>query len=111
MILRKLFRLISALLCLTATAFLLCLTATAFAEERFGLQGIFDGTLRNQDFSDTSPPAPTSQTNLNGQFVLLGSLRIRDDLSAFYEGRINHTEGLAGSSPRLQQTRTNSVVQ
>jgi hypothetical protein len=102
MIFRKLFQLISALL---------CLTASAFAEERFGLQGIIDGTLRNQELSDTPPSAPTSQTNLNGQFVLLGSLRLRDDLSAFYEGRVNHTEDLSGSSPRVQQTRTNSVVQ
>jgi len=102
MVLRKSFQLVSALV---------CLTVIAFAEERFGLQGIIDGTLRNQNFSDTLPLAPTSQTNLNGQFVFLGSLRIRDDLSAFYEGRINHTEGLSGSSPRLQQTRTNPVVQ
>jgi hypothetical protein len=102
MILRKLFQLISALL---------CLTAIAFAEERFGLQGIVDGTLRYHDLSDISLPGPTSQTNLNGQFVVLGSLRIGNGLSAFYEGRINHTEGLDGSSPRIQQTRTNSVVQ
>jgi hypothetical protein len=83
----------------------------ALAGERFGLQGIGDLDLTNTGIPYTIYPSTTSQTNLSGQLILLGSLRIADSLYAFYEGRINHVEGLAGSDPRIQRTNGYPVVQ
>lgn len=86
-------------------------TSVAITQERFGLLGIADGTVSQspQPYS-VSADSPI-QTNLNGQLVLLGTLRLREDLNVFYEGRLNHIEGLAGSEPRLQQTRGNALLQ
>jgi hypothetical protein len=81
------------------------------AGERFGLQGIGDVDLTNRGIPYAYYPSATSQTNLNGQLILLGSLRITDSLYAFYEGRIDHMEGLAGSDPRIQQTYEYPVIQ
>ncbi len=75
------------------------------ASERVGLQGIGDIGLTNTGIPYTYYyPSTNRQTNLNGQFILLGSLRITDSLYAFYEGRIYHVEGLEGSDPRIQKT-------
>jgi hypothetical protein len=101
MIPRKLFRLIFSVL---------CVSSIAQAEERLGLLGISDGTLTNRT-SSIPYGLSSSQTNLNGGFILLGSLRLKENLFAFYEGRVNHSEGLGGSFPRLQRTETHSVVQ
>ena len=76
----------------------------ASAGERFGLQGIGDLGLTDTGIPYANYPSATRQTNLNGQLILLGSLRITDSLYAFYEGRIYHVEGLAGSDPRIQKT-------
>ena len=101
MILRKLPQLIFSVL---------CVSSIVLGEERLGLLGIGDGTLTNR--SSSIPYGPSnSQTNLNGGFILLGSLRVQENLFVFYEGRVNHSEGLSGSLPRLQKTQTNSVVQ
>jgi len=90
---------------------LLCLSSFAFGEERFALQGIADSTFTNRNFSLSTYEAPESQTLWNGGFALLGSLRLKDNLLAFYEGRVNHSEGLSGTYPRLQNTRTDPVLQ
>lgn len=75
------------------------------ASERLGLQGIGDLGLTNTGIPYTYYyPTTNRQTNLNGQFILLGSFRITDSLYAFYEGRIYHVEGLEGSDPRIQKT-------
>jgi hypothetical protein len=80
-------------------------------EERFGLQGIADSTFTYRNFSFSSSEMPDSQALWNGGFTLLGSFRLKKNLRAFYEGRFNHGEGLSGTSPRLQQTRADPVVQ
>jgi hypothetical protein len=90
---------------------LLCLSSFAFGEERFALQGIADSTFTNRDFSFSPYGAPDSRALWNGGIALLGSFRLKENLLAFYEGRVNHSEGLSGTSPRLQQTRTDPVVQ
>jgi hypothetical protein len=90
---------------------LFCLSCFAFGEERFGIQGIADSTFTYRNFSFSSNEIPDSQTLWNGGFTLLGSFRLKTNLLAFYEGRFNHAEGLSGTSPRLQQTRTDPVVQ
>lgn len=90
---------------------LFCLSCFAFGEERFGIQGIADSTFTHRNFSFSSNEIPDSQTLWNGGFTLLGSFRLKTNLLAFYEGRFNHSEGLSGTSPRLQQTRTDPVVQ
>ncbi len=75
------------------------------ASERLGLQGIGDLGITNTGIPYTYYyPSTNRQTNLNGQFILLGSLRITDSLYAFYEGRIYDVEGLSGSDPRIQRT-------
>jgi hypothetical protein len=90
---------------------LFCLSSFALGEERFALQGIADSTFTNRNFSFAPYGAPDSQTLWNGGFTLLGSFRLKENLRAFYEGRVNHSEGLSGTSPRLQNTRTDPVVQ
>src|SRR5215470_5050884 len=94
---------------------LLSLSPSVLAEERFGLQGIADSTFTNHNLSSTSTSPyygdSDSQTLWNGGFTILASLRLRENLAAFYEGRFNHSEGLSGTEPRLQLTRTDPVVQ
>jgi|GEM_PF-1921254 hypothetical protein len=94
---------------------LLCLSPVAFAEERFGFQGIADSTFTNHNLSWPSSSysygGSDSQTLWNGGLTLLASFRLRENLVAFYEGRFNHSEGLSGTEPRLQLTRTDPVVQ
>jgi hypothetical protein len=66
--------------------------------------GIGDLGISNRSAPSSEYNQAGRQTNLNGQFVLLGSLRITDSLRAYYEGRIFQVEGLAGSQPRIQET-------
>jgi len=90
------------------------LSLTPFAlggEERFGLQAIADSTFTNHSFSFPPNGDPTSQTLWNGGLTVMASFRLKENLLAFYEGRFNHSEGLSGTSPRLQETRTDPVVQ
>src|SRR5206468_2112777 len=82
----------------------LCVSSVVLGEDRLGLVGISDGTLTNRSSSIPYGPS-SSQTNLNGGFVLLGSLRLKENLFVFYEGRVNHSEGLGGTFPRLQRTQ------
>jgi hypothetical protein len=89
----------------------LCLCSFVRGEERFALQGIADSTFTNRNLSFSPYGAPDSQTEWNGGFTLLGSFRLKDSLAAYYEGRVNHSEGLSGTSPRLQHTRTDPVLQ
>ncbi len=90
---------------------LVCLSSIAHAGERFGLQAITDFSLSNSGLPYSNGSTDDSQTNVNGQLVLLGTYRFTDRLFFSYEGRLNHLEGLSGSDPRLQKTRTTPVVQ
>jgi hypothetical protein len=90
---------------------LVCVGSNAYSGERLGVQAITDLSVLNSGLPYSGGTSPDSQTNLNGQLVLLGTFRITDRFSFSYEGRLSHQEGLAGSDPRIQQTRTSPVVQ
>src|SRR5215831_16370286 len=89
----------------------LCFCSFVRGEERFALHGIADSTFVNRNLSFSPYDAPDSRTDWNGGFTLLGSFRLKEGLTAYYEGRVNHSEGLSGTSPRLQHTRTDPVLQ
>jgi hypothetical protein len=79
------------------------------AEDRLGLQVIADGIVTHAQRPEGS--YPSSDVRLNGQAVLLASYRLTSSLFAFYEGRINHLEGLNHHEPQLRQTTTIGVLQ
>jgi len=79
--------------------------------ERIGLEGIADLGFSRSGIPYAAPSTPDYQTNLNGQFILLGSFRITSSLYGFYEGRVSHQEGLDGSDPRIQETQGTPVAQ
>ncbi len=85
--------------------------ALLWAGERIGFEGIADLGFTRSGIPYGAPSTPDSQTNVNGQFILLGSFQITGSLYGFYEGRVSHQEGLEGSDPRLQQTQGTPVVQ
>src|SRR5215831_12808459 len=89
----------------------LCFCSFVRGEERFALHGIADSTFVNRNLSFSPYDAPDSRTDWNGGFTLLGSFRLKEGLTAYYEGRVNHSEGLSGTSPRLQHTQTDPVLQ
>ncbi|MCI0623998.1 MAG: hypothetical protein L0387_20475 [Acidobacteria bacterium] len=80
-----------------------------FAEDRLGIQVITDGVFIRAQRSAGSYPA--SDLRLNGQAALLASYRLTPSLFAFYEGRVNHLEGLNHHDPQLRQTTTTGVLQ
>ena len=80
-----------------------------FAEDRLGLQVIADGIVTRGQRPEGS--YPSADFRLNGQAALLASYRLTPNLFAFYEGRINHLEGLNEHDPQLRQTTTIGVLQ
>jgi len=81
----------------------------ALAEDRLGLQVIADGIVTRAQRPEGS--YPSSDVRLNGQAALLASYRLTSNLFAFYEGRINHLEGLNHHDPPLRDTTTIGVLQ
>ena len=79
-------------------------------EERFGLRGSADLSLANTGIPYVNAQSPGTETDLSGQFILLGSARICTFL-AFYEGRLQHFEGISGSDPRHQSTHGQPLLQ
>ncbi|MEW5974620.1 MAG: hypothetical protein AB1898_02320 [Acidobacteriota bacterium] len=86
----------------------LATTSSVRAQERFGLRGVGDITLARGGVNAAAQSDRRSQ--LNGQFTLLGSVRLSRNLIGLYEGRVNRLDELT-SPPRSQRTNVNGVLQ